>query len=165
MKLYEKFNEVSFLSDSIDDILVELGDIGIEWVVCFHNPGSDIAKHKINVIGVEIYKEPTDVEDEEGNYNPDGIYNYELGIEATNLFNFEDIYEPVMTLLSFMRDKYPNMTIDTLITVNNNPETDDWFEEFIKENDLESTTIEDIREFTNISSFDIEFTLYNDTEV
>jgi hypothetical protein len=75
------------------------------------------------------------------------------------LFNFEDIFEPLMTLLSFMRDKYPDMTIEPLIKVNNQVEYDDWFEEFLEENDLESVTLEDVKEFTNISSFDIEFTI------
>lgn len=151
IKLFENFNKVELesLTKSIDDILVELGDIGLEWF---------ISQHK-NVIGVEIYKEPTEQEDEEGNYNPDGIYNYELGIQPTNLFNFEDIYEPVMTLLSFMRDKYPDMTIDPVMTVSNLPETDDWFEEFLEENDLESVTLDEVKQFTNISSFDIEFTI------
>jgi len=64
-----------------------------------------------------------------------------------------------MTLLSFMRDKYPDMKVEYSMAVNNNPETDDWFEEFLEENDLESTTLEDVKEFTNISLFDIEFTI------
>ena len=64
-----------------------------------------------------------------------------------------------MTLLSFMRDKYPDMTFDPLMTVNNLPETDDWFEEFLEENDLESVTLDEVKQFTNISSFDIEFTI------
>jgi hypothetical protein len=124
--------------------LVELGDIGLEWF---------ISQHK-NVIGVEIYKEPTEVDDDE-----DFDWGYDAGREETNLFNFEDIFEPLMTLLSFMRDKYPDMTIEPLMTVNNLPETDDWFEEFLEENDLESVTLEDVKQFTNISSFDIEFTI------
>jgi hypothetical protein len=145
IKLFENFNKVELesLTKSIDDILVELGDIGLEWF---------ISQHK-NVIGVEIYKD-SEVDDDE-----DFDWGYDAGREETNLFNFEDIYEPVMTLLSFMRDKYPDMTIDPLMTVNNNPETDDWFEEFLEENDLESVTLEDVKEFTNISSFDIEFTI------
>ena len=146
IKLFENFNKVELesLTKSIDDILVELGDIGLEWF---------ISQHK-NVIGVEIYKEPAEVDDDE-----DFDWGYDAGREETNLFNFEDIYEPVMTLLSFMRDKYPDMTIDPLMTVNNLPETDDWFEEFLEENDLESVTLEDVKQFTNISSFDIEFTI------
>jgi len=146
IKLFENFNKVELesLTKSIDDILVELGDIGLEWF---------ISQHK-NVIGVEIYKEPAEVDDDE-----DFDWGYDAGREETNLFNFEDIFEPLMTLLSFMRDKYPDMTIEPLMTVNNNPETDDWFEEFLEENDLESVTLEDVKEFTNISSFDIEFTI------
>ena len=146
IKLFENFNKVELesLTKSIDDILVELGDIGLEWF---------ISQHK-NVIGVEIYKEPAEIDDDE-----DFDWGYDAGREETNLFNFEDIYEPVMTLLSFMRDKYPDMTIEPLMTVNNLPETDDWFEEFLEENDLESATLEDVKQFTNISSFDIEFTI------
>jgi hypothetical protein len=145
IKLFENFNKVELesLTRSIDDILVELGDIGLEWF---------ISQHK-NVIGVEIYKD-AEVDDDE-----DFDWGYDAGREETNLFNFEDIFEPLMTLLSFMRDKYPDMTIEPLMTVNNLPETDDWFEEFLEENDLESVTLEDVKEFTNISSFDIEFTI------
>lgn len=145
IKLFENFNKVELesLTKSIDDILVELGDIGLEWF---------ISQHK-NVIGVEIYKEPAEQDDE------DFDWGYDAGREETNLFNFEDIYEPVMTLLSFMRDKYPDMTFDPLMTVNNLPETDDWFEEFLEENDLESVTLDEVKQFTNISSFDIEFTI------
>lgn len=146
IKLFENFNKIELesLTKSIDDILVELGDIGLEWF---------ISQHK-NVIGVEIYKEPAEVDDDE-----DFDWGYDAGREETNLFNFEDIYEPVMTLLSFMRDKYPDMTFDPLMTVNNLPETDDWFEEFLEENDLESVTLDEVKQFTNISSFDIEFTI------
>jgi hypothetical protein len=146
IKLFENFNKIELesLTKSIDDILVELGDIGLEWF---------ISQHK-NVIGVEIYKEPAEVDDDE-----DFDWGYDAGREETNLFNFEDIFEPVMTLLSFMRDKYPDMTIEPLMTVNNLPETDDWFEEFLEENDLELVTLEDVKQFTNISSFDIEFTI------
>jgi hypothetical protein len=146
IKLFENFNKVELesLTKSIDDILVELGDIGLEWF---------ISQHK-NVIGVEIYKEPVEQDDDE-----DFDWGYDAGREETNLFNFEDIFEPVMTLLSFMRDKYPDMTIEPLITVNNLPETDDWFEEFLEENDLESVTLDEVKQFTNISSFDIEFTI------
>ena len=145
IKLFENFNKVELesLTKSIDDILVELGDIGLEWF---------ISQHK-NVIGVEIYKEEQPFEDDD---------NFDFGYterEATNVFNFEDIYEPVMTLVGFMRDKYPDMTIDPLMTVNNLPETDDWFEEFLEENDLESVTLDEVKQFTNISSFDIEFTI------
>lgn len=146
IKLFENFNKVELesLTKSIDDILVELGDIGLEWF---------ISQHK-NVIGVEIYKEPAEQDDDE-----DFDWGYDAGREETNLFNFEDIYEPVMTLLSFMRDKYPDMTFEPLMTVNNLPETDDWFEEFLEENDLESVTLDEVKQFTNISSFDIEFTI------
>lgn len=144
IKLFENFNKVELesLTKSIDDILVELGDIGLEWF---------ISQHK-NVIGVEIYKEPIDFDDDED-------FDWRFDRKETNLFNFEDIYYPVMTLLSFMRDKYPNMTFEPLMTVNNLPETDDWFEEFLEENDLESVALDEVKQFTNISSFDIEFTI------
>ena len=150
IKLFENFNKVELesLTKSIDDILVELGDIGLEWFISQHK---NIYQ---NETGVEIYKEPTEVDDDE-----DFDWGYDAGREETNLFNFEDIYEPVMTLLSFMRDKYPDMTFEPLMTVNNLPETDDWFEEFLEENDLESVTLDEVKQFTNISSFDIEFTI------
>ena len=151
IKLYESFNEFESLKKSIDDTLVELVDIGLEWSIVGSDAGS--AGQPKNVIGVEIYKEPAEVED-----NDDFDFGY-TEREATNLFDFEDIYEPVMTLLSFMRDKYPDMTIEPFMTVNNLPETDDWFEEFLEENDLESLTLDQVKQFTNISSFDIEFTI------
>lgn len=155
IKQFENFNEtldvwkleVESLKKSIDDILVELGDIGLEWTISEYNINWP------NLIGVEIYKEPTEVDDDD---------DFDFGYterEATNVFDFEDIYEPVMTLLSFMRDKYPDMTFDPVMTVNNLPETDDWFEDFLEENDLESVSLDDVKQFTNITSFDIEFTI------
>lgn len=156
IKQFENFNEtldvwkleVESLKKSIDDILVELGDIGLEWTISEYNINWP------NLIGVEIYKEPAEQDDDD-----DFDWGYDAGREETNLFNFEDIYEPVMTLLSFMRDKYPDMTFDPVMTVNNLPETDDWFEDFLEENDLESVTLDEVKQFTNISSFDIEFTV------
>jgi len=142
IKLFESFVN-SGLESNIKDILVELNDIGLDYYVSSHK----------NVIEVEISKEMAQRDDE------DFDWGYDAGREETNLFNFEDIYEPVMTLLSFMRDKYPDMKVEYSMVVNNNPETDDWFEEFLEENDLESTTLEDVKEFTNISLFDIEFEL------
>ncbi len=142
IKLFESFVN-SGLESNIKDILVELNDIGLDYYVSSHK----------NVIEVEISKEMAQRDDE------DFDWGYDAGREETNLFNFEDIYEPVMTLLSFMRDKYPDMKVEYSMAVNNNPETDDWFEEFLEENDLESTTLEDVKEFTNISLFDIEFEL------
>ena len=142
IKLFESFVN-SGLESNIKDILVELNDIGLDYYVSSHK----------NVIEVEISKEMAQRDDE------DFDWGYDAGREETNLFNFEDIYEPVMTLLSFMRDKYPDMKVEYSMVVNNNPETDDWFEEFLEENDLESTTLEDVKEFTNISLFDIEFTI------
>lgn len=143
IKLFESFVN-SGLESNIKDILVELNDIGLDYYVSSHK----------NVIEVEISKEMAQRDDDE-----DFDWGYDAGREETNLFNFEDIYEPVMTLLSFMRDKYPDMKVEYSMVVNNNPETDDWFEEFLEENDLESTTLEDVKEFTNISLFDIEFEL------
>lgn len=143
IKLFEGFVLESSLKKSIDDILVELGDIGLDWVV---------SQHK-SVIEVEISKEDSDF---------DYDYEFDWGYterERTNMFDFEDIYEPVMTLLSFMRDKYPDMKVEYYMVVNNNPETDDWFEEFLQENDMESVSLEDVKQFTNISEFEMEFTI------
>lgn len=144
IKLFESFSEFNRDIKNMEDILVELNDIGLDYYVSSHK----------NVIEVEISKEMAQRDDDE-----DFDWGYDAGREETNLFNFEDIYEPVMTLLSFMRDKYPDMKVEYSMAVNNNPETDDWFEEFLEENDLESTTLEDVKEFTNISLFDIEFEL------
>lgn len=149
IKLFEGFVLESSLKKSIDDILVELGDIGLDWVVSQHKSVTDLS-----IIEVEITKEPTEVEDDD-----DFDWGYDAGREETNLFNFEDIYEPVMTLLAFMRDKYPDMKVEYYMIVNNNPETDDWFEEFLQENDMESVSLEDVKQFTNISEFEMEFTI------
>jgi hypothetical protein len=153
IKLFESFYDLTKLTDDVSDILVELGDIKIEWQVST-SKRKLVDGEYVNLFGIEIYKEPTEVDDDE-----DFDWGYDAGREETNLFNFEDIYEPVMTLLSFMRDKYPNMKVEYLMTVNNLPETDDWFEEFLEENDLESVTLDEVKQFTNISSFDIEFTI------
>jgi hypothetical protein len=153
IKLFESFYDLTKLTDDVSDILVELGDIKIEWQVSTSKRKLVDGKY-VNLFGIEIYKEPTEVDDDE-----DFDWGYDAGREETNLFDFEDIYEPVMTLLSFMRDKYPDMTFEPLMTVNNLPETDDWFEEFLEENDLESVTLDEVKQFTNISSFDIEFTI------
>lgn len=141
IKLFESFVNRG-LESNIKDILVELNDIGIDYYVSSHK----------NVIEVEINKEPIETPDEDFDFGYDGR-------DESNLFNFEEIYEPVMTLLSFMRDKYPSMIVEYSMNVNNHEETDDWFEEFLEENDLESVTLDDVKQFTNISSFDIEFTL------
>jgi hypothetical protein len=152
IKLFENFYDLTKLTDDVSDILVELSDIKIEWQVST-SKRKLVDGEYVNLFGIEIYKEPTEVDDDE---------DFDFGYterEATNLFDFEDIYEPVMTLLSFMRDKYPDMKVEYLMTVNNLPETDDWFEEFLEENDLESVTLDEVKQFTNISSFDIEFTI------
>jgi len=143
IKLFEGFVLESSLKKSIDDILVELGDIGLDWVV---------SQHK-SVIEVGISKEDSDFDDD---------VEFDWGYterERTNMFNFEDIYDPVMTLLAFMRYKYPDMKVEYYMVVNNNPETDDWFEEFLQENDMESVSLEDVKQFTNISEFEMEFTI------
>lgn len=152
IKLFESFYDLTKLTDDVSDILVELGDIKIEWQVST-SKRKLVDGEYVNLFGIEIYKEEQPFEDDD---------NFDFGYterEATNVFNFEDIYEPVMTLLSFMRDKYPDMKVEYLMYVNNNPESDDWFEEFLEENDLESVTLDEVKQFTNISSFDIEFTI------
>ncbi len=151
IKLFENFYDLTKLTDDVSDILVELGDIKIEWQVST-SKRKLVNGEYVNLFGIEIYKEPVDFDDDED-------FDWRFDREETNLFDFEDIYEPVMTLLSFMRDKYPDMKVEYLMTVNNLPETDDWFEEFLEENDLESVTLDEVKQFTNISSFDIEFTI------
>lgn len=151
IKLFESFYDLTKLTDDVSDILVELGDIKIGWQVST-SKRKLVDGEYVNLFGIEIYKEPIDFDDDED-------FDWRFDRKETNLFNFEDIYYPVMTLLSFMRDKYPDMKVEYLMTVNNLPETDDWFEEFLEENDLESVTLDEVKQFTNISSFDIEFTI------
>ena len=118
IKLFESFldsKEQEKLKQDINDILVEIADLKFEWKVY-------ISKKQISV---DISKK--EEEDTDGYIFDDLDYNV------------SDIYESVMTLVGFMRDKYPDVEVRyELSSTYNESEID----EYLEENDLE--TIEDI---------------------
>lgn len=145
IKLYEKFNEDILLKNNINDILVELKDDGFEYYIS--QTGYEVE--------VEISKERSDIDDDDFDFDSPLYYDD----NATNLFFFTDVYEPIMTLLSYMRDKYPDMKVDYYICTYNHEQTDDYIDEFLEKNDLEKSSIEDVEEFSDISLIRIEFNL------
>ena len=117
IKLFESFldsQEQNKLRQDINDVLVELADLGFRWEVY-------ISKNMINwYVTVDITKEG-----EEDWEDPD--------------YGIAEIYESAMLLVDFMRDKYPDVEVRyELASTYNESEID----EFLEENDLE--TIDDI---------------------
>lgn len=122
IKLFESFldsKEQEKLKKDINDVLVELADLGFRWEVY-------IGKNLVNwQISVDISKKEEE--------DPDGYIFDDLD------YNVAEIYESVMTLVGFMRDKYPDVEVRyELSSTYNESEID----EYLEENDLES--IEDI---------------------
>lgn len=117
IKLFESFldsQEQEKLKQDINDVLVELADLGFRWQVY-------IGKNMINwYVTVDITKEG-----EEDWEDPD--------------YGIADIYESAMLLVDFMRDKYTDVQVRYELSSNYNESEID---EFLEENDLE--TIEDI---------------------
>ena len=122
IKLFESFldsKEQEKLKQDINDVLVEIADLKFEWKVYI---GKNLANWQISV---DISKKEEE--------DPDGYIFDDLD------YNVSDIYESVMTLVGFMRDKYPDVEVRyELSSTYNESEID----EFLEENDLES--IEDI---------------------
>ncbi len=117
IKLFEGFldsQEQNKLRQDINDVLVELADLGFRWEVY-------ISKNMINwYVTVDITKEG-----EEDWEDPD--------------YGIAEIYESAMMLVGFMRDKYPDVEVRyELASTYNESEID----EYLEENDFE--TIEDI---------------------
>ena len=117
IKLFEGFldsQEQNKLRQDINDVLVEIADLGFRWEVY-------ISKNMINwYVTVDITKEG-----EEDWEDPD--------------YGIADIYESAMMLVGFMRDKYPDVEVRyELASTYNESEID----EYLEENDFE--TIEDI---------------------
>jgi hypothetical protein len=116
LKIHQLFpyQEQEKLKQDINDVLVEIADLGFRWEVY-------ISKNMINwYVTVDITKEG-----EEDWEDPD--------------YGIADIYESAMMLVGFMRDKYPDVQVRyELASTYNESEID----EFLEENDLE--TIEDI---------------------
>ena len=117
IKLFESFldsQEQEKLKQDINDVLVELADLGFRWQVY-------IGKNMINwYVTVDITKEG-----EEDWEDPD--------------YGIADIYESAMLLVDFMRDKYTDVQVRYELSSNYNESEID---EFLEENDLE--TIDDI---------------------
>ena len=123
IKLFEGFldsQEQNKLRQDINDVLVELADLGFRWEVYI---GKTLANWQI---AVDIGKD-----------------GEQWGEEAHELndadYGVAEIYESVMLLVSFMRDKYPDVQIRYELFSNYN---EGEIDEFLEENDFE--TIEDI---------------------
>lgn len=122
IKLFESFldsQEQNKLKQDINDVLVEIADLGFKWEVYI---GKTLANWQI---AVDISKKEEE--------DPDGYIFDDLD------YNVSDIYESVMTLVGFMRDKYPDVEVRYELSSSYNESEID---EFLEENDLE--TIDDI---------------------
>ena len=113
IKLFEGFldsQEQNKLRQDINDVLVELADLGFKWEVY-------ISKTLANWhVVVNISKEG-----EEDWEDPD--------------YGVAEIYESAMMLVGFMRDKYPDVQIRYELASNYNESEID---NFLEENDLET---------------------------
>ena len=73
-------------------------------------------------------------------------------------FQVSEIYEPVMTLIGFMRDKYPDIEISYDLTIYDDYDKET-IDEFLEENDFES--IENYNEtpfpYIDVVNFEIKF--------
>ena len=136
IKLYEDFTQDAArkLQQDINDILVELGDFGFKWSVNIVKMNIERGVTYFHQVTINIFRKIDD----------DYLNNY---VD----FQVSEIYETVMTLIGFMRDKFPNIEIsyDLLVYDDYDKETID---EFLKENDFES--IENYNE-TPLSVIDI----------
>jgi hypothetical protein len=122
IKLFESFldsKEQEKLKQDINDVLVEIADLGFKWEVYI---GKSLANWQI---AVDISKKEEE--------DPDGYIFDDLD------YNVSDIYESVMTLVGFIRDKYPDVEVRYELSSSYNESEID---EFLEENDFE--TIEDI---------------------
>lgn len=122
IKLFEGFLDNQYqkkLKKDINDILVELADLGFRWEVYI---GKTLANWQI---AVDIGK------DGEQWGEAHEVYDADYGVA--------EIYESVMLLVDFMRDKYPDVEVRYELSSNYNESEID---EYLDENDFES--IEDI---------------------
>jgi hypothetical protein len=118
IKLFESFldsKEQNKLKQDINDVLVELADLGFRWEIYINK---NLANWQI-AVDINKKEEEEEEEEEEEDYE-----DLDYGVA--------EIYESVMLLISFMRDKYPDVK-------NYNEEEID---EYLEENDFE--TIEHI---------------------
>jgi hypothetical protein len=138
IKLFESFldsKEQEKLKQDINDVLVELADSGFRWEVYI---GKSLANWQI---AVDIGKDGEQWGEEAHELN-DADY-------STN-----EIYESVMFLVGFMRDKYPGVEVRYELSSNDDEQ---WVDEFLEENDIE--TIDDFSDtpLNNIYNFQVIF--------
>lgn len=136
IKLYEDFTHDAArkLEQDINDILVELGDFGFKWSVNIVKMNIERGVTYFHQVTINIFRKIDD----------DYLNNY---VD----FQVSEIYEPVMTLIGFMRDKYPDIEISYDLTVYDDYDKET-IDEFLEENDFES--IENYNE-TPLSVIDI----------
>jgi hypothetical protein len=144
IKLFESFldsKEQNKLKQDINDVLVELADLGFRWEVYI---GKSLANWQI---AVDIGK--------------DGEQWGEEAHEVNDAdYSVDEIYESVMLLVSFMRDKYPGVEVRYELSSNDDEQ---WVDEFLEENDIEAiddfsdTPLNNIYNFQVIFSGDFDF--------
>ena len=143
IKLFESFldsKEQKKLKQDINDVLVELADLKFEWKVYI---GKNLANWQI---AVDISKKEEE--------DPDGYIFDDLD------YNVAEIYESVMTLVGFMRDKYPDVEVRyELSSTYNESEIDEYLEEndFESIEDISDTPMDAIYNFQVIFSGDFDF--------
>lgn len=144
IKLFESFldsKEQEKLKQDINDVLVELADLGFRWEVYI---GKSLANWQI---AVDIGKDG-----EQWGEEAHEVYDADYGVA--------EIYESVMLLVDFMRDKYPDVQIRYELSSNYNEEEID---EYLEENDFETiehinaTPMDAIYNFQVIFSGDFDF--------
>ena len=150
IKLFESFlmgipgsQEQEKLKQDINDVLVEIADLGFKCEVYINTVGFDGKPLANWQIAVDIRKEKED---------PDGYIYLD--------YNVSDIYESVMTLVGFMRDKYPDVEVRyELSSRYNESEIDEYLEEndFESIEDISDTPMDAIYNFQMIFSGDFDF--------
>lgn len=138
IKLFESFldkRDKEKLKRYINDTLVEIADLGFRWEIY-------ISKTLSNwMVAVDIGKDG-----EQWGEDPEECYDADYSVN--------DIYESVMTLVGFMRDKFPGVEIRYELSSDDDEQAVD---EFLEENDIE--TIDDFSDtpLNNIYNFQVIF--------
>lgn len=144
IKLFEGFLDNQYqkkLKQDINDVLVEIADLGFRWEVYI---GKTLANWQICV---DIGK--------------DGEQWGEEAHEVNDAdYDVAEIYESVMLLVGFMRDKYPDVEVRyELSSTYNESEIDEYLEEndFESIEDISDTPMDAIYNFQVIFSGDFDF--------
>jgi hypothetical protein len=144
IKLYEDFTQDAArkLQQDINDILVELNDSGFRCSVNIVKMNIERGVTYFHQVSVDIFKEVIETGEDE-DYKD---------------FQVSEVYEPVMTLIGFMRDKYPDIEISYDLTIYDDYDKET-IDEFLEENDFES--IENYNEtpfpYIDVVNFQINF--------